>query len=280
MGRLKPGMSRQKALADLALIHRETLEDDHAVNRSEAEERFLSSLRLAVVPTESGLTFDLRQQFSQPLPILMAMVGLVLLIACINVANLSLARAATRQKEIAVRLAIGAGRRRLIRLLLTESLILASAGGPAGYLPAYWSGTMLASLVSMAWGLGWGSPRLDLQPDPRVLMFVVESAGLRPKSWPEIRRPAASAMGSPKVAPAAINNIDSRTTALGRGAEAANGGYRLVGRCPHHSRHEVRQVSSGASASLHLQGPGRLRETPGPLGCRTSPSTLFCESER
>jgi len=172
MGRLKPGTSPGQALADLALIHGETLEDDRTVNRSEAEERFLNSLRLAVVPAESGLTFDLRQQFSQPLAILMAMVGFVLLIACINVANLSLARAATRQKEIAVRLAIGAGRRRLIRLLLTESLLLASTGGAAGYLLAYWSGTMLASLVSMAWGLGWGSPRLDLQPDPRVLAFT------------------------------------------------------------------------------------------------------------
>jgi predicted permease len=124
--------------------------------------------QLELEPGNQG-TKALQRQFSQPLLVLAGMVGLVLLIACANLASLLLARAATRAREIAVRLSIGATRNRLIRQLLTECLLLSIVGGLLGIVVAYWCDAVLPK-----WASGGALPvPLNLTPDMRVLLFSI-----------------------------------------------------------------------------------------------------------
>ena len=139
MARLKPGVTERQARANVDVLARQ-LREEWKLDWQPAIE---------VTPAGGGLT-QLRRRFSRPLAVLMSLVGLVLLIASVNVANLLLARAAARQKEMAVRLSIGAGRARLLRQLLTESILLAGSGGALGLLFASWAQKVLVRFISTA----------------------------------------------------------------------------------------------------------------------------------
>src|SRR5262249_33757658 len=148
IGRLKPGVSVKQAGANVNLVFKQFVNGPQSATLLAEDKEELRKSTVDVVPGGKGFS-DLRRDFHAPLMVLMTIVVLVLLIACVNVANLLLARAATRQREIAVRLAVGAERARLIRQLLTESLLLAFAGGAAGMLVAQW-GTHALLLLAVS----------------------------------------------------------------------------------------------------------------------------------
>ena len=174
MGRLQPGATIAQAEAALAGPFQESVLEHRAGRQTRAQQplRNVDPKDLPRLGVDSGSQgeMDARKGLATPLRLLIGVVALVLLIACANVANLMLVRGAWRKKEIAVRLALGASRGRLIRQLLTESVLLATVGGALGVLFAMWIKNGL--LVVADWG-GRELSALDPQLDLRVLAFTL-----------------------------------------------------------------------------------------------------------
>jgi putative ABC transport system permease protein len=170
-GRVKPGVTREQLSARLAVLSPRVFRGGLPQDYSPADQESFIKRRLVSEPAATG-TSDLRQQFGQPLTILMAVVALVLLIACANIASLMFARGVARRKEMAVRKALGASRMRLIRQLLTECILLSFAGALLGVLFARWGSALLVRFISTA----HNSVYLDLSLDGRVLAFTAAVA--------------------------------------------------------------------------------------------------------
>ena len=173
MGRLKPGWSVEQASSHLASISPGIFESTLAANYPVANAKDYIGFKLTSVEAGKGFT-QLRETYTTSLWLLLSISGLVLLIACANIANLMLARATLREREIAVRLALGASRGRLVRQLMSESLLLAAGGTAGGFLLARQLSEFLTSFLSTE-----GDQLLiDLQPDLRVLVFAAGLAVL------------------------------------------------------------------------------------------------------
>jgi predicted permease len=207
IGRLKPGITIDQAKPSLQVIFKPMLEADLAAltgNISQKfRERFLAK-PLVLTSAHNGVP-TLRESAGAPLYVLMAMVGLVLLIACANVANLLVARGLGRQKEVAIRLALGASRTDVIRQMLAESLVLAILGAGAGLLVSAWTSGLLVEAIP---GDG-GITSLNSSLDPRTVVFTFALAlitglgfGLlpaiqatRPNVYPTLKDQGSSVIG-------------------------------------------------------------------------------------
>ena len=161
--RLKPNVSIDQARAEMAVLFQWTQDKEFETN----DDRTIRDWKIEVQPAGGGLS-HLRDQFGKPALALMAAVALLLLIACANMASMLLARGVARQREMAVRVSLGASRLRLLQQGLTESVLLAASGGLPGILLAYWGSGALVRIM------GSGRERVELQagPDLVVLLFT------------------------------------------------------------------------------------------------------------
>ncbi|MPY90333.1 MAG: FtsX-like permease family protein [Luteitalea sp.] len=202
LGRVKAGRSFEQARAELeTMFQTDVIEAELATLNDARPDHPARSWRLVVEPARTGLSM-VRQQYAEPLLLLLAVSGIVLLIACVNVANLLLARASARRHEIAVRLSLGAARSRVVRQLLTESMLLASAGAALGIAFAYIGCRYLLDFFAT----GRTPITLEVQPDLRMLAFTATLAvatgllfGLGPAWRATLQAQGASLMGSGRV---------------------------------------------------------------------------------
>lgn len=170
VGRLKPGVTIAQAKAGMNLTFQQIAHSSFADRFDKDNRPGFEKLKIDVTSAAQGLS-SIRKELEKPLWFLMGIVGLVLLIACVNVANLLLARSSARQTEIAVRLAIGASAGRVARQLLTECVLLAGLGGALGLLISLWATRALVWMVTGSWTV-----RMNVSPDGRVLAFTAAAS--------------------------------------------------------------------------------------------------------
>ncbi len=169
-GRLRPGVSSKQALAAMTVLYHQQLSEE-LKEMPDASARFRERYpknTLRLMPAASGMS-GLREQFSTPLIVLMSMVGTLLLIACGNIANLLVARAVARQREISIRLSLGASHTAIVRLVLLESLLLSLAGGLLGLVVSAWTGALLLRALPF----DDANQLFTSSPDVRVVLFTV-----------------------------------------------------------------------------------------------------------
>ena len=172
-GRLKDGITIEQARAQLQSFWPEVLAATAPTQTPGLRLQTFLSMGLDVAPAATGIAKDLRSNFTRPLYVLLGIVGLILVVACVNLANLMLARAAARSHEMSVRVALGASRWILARQVLTESLTLSVAGGLLGLGFAYWGSRFLVTLMAQAY---LAPLTFDLRPDLRVLALTAGTA--------------------------------------------------------------------------------------------------------
>ena len=198
IGRLKPGVSIEQARAEMGVLYQFTIEERARASKDSQVRR----MRIEVEPAGAGFS-ALRDRFEKPLLVLMSVVGLLLLLACVNLASMLLARGAARQREMAVRVSLGAGRFRIVRQVLTESLLLSTAGALAGIVLSFFGASVLVRILSS----GRQPPGLPsaievpVRIDAHVLLFTTGIAlatgllfGLAP-AWRAIAAAPASSLG-------------------------------------------------------------------------------------
>ncbi|HUJ33216.1 MAG TPA: ABC transporter permease [Candidatus Acidoferrum sp.] len=208
-GRLKKGLTLDQARAQLQSFWPDVLASNAPTQTPGLRRDTFMAMKLDVSPAAKGIAADLRAQFTRPLYVLMGVVALILLVACANLANLMLARAASQSQEMGVRVALGASRWTLARQVLSETLLLSFAGAALGLGFAYWGSRLLVALMTRQY---LTPVSLDLNPDARVLGVTFGIAALT-----GILFGLAPAWRASRQDPAAVLRQNTRSLAGGAG---------------------------------------------------------------
>ena len=266
VGRVKPGVSIEEArVATDVLFQQYMTQPENAWIRTRAPETYAAA---ELVPADEGVP-SLRRQYAQALWILMAIVGVVLLVACANVANLLLARSAARAREVAIRLCVGGTRWRIVRQFLTESLLLAIAGGAGEGVMATWGTRAVLALLTA----GENPVVLSVAPNARVLGFTMAVSMLTGVAFGML--PALKATTIESHAVAQRQRPHERGAAALEHRESARGSSGGALRRRRHNRrtagaktlHNIKTQPTGFAQTHHLLlfalddlGPGFARE--------------------